>query len=645
MPVYNAESFVKQAIESVLNQTFRDFELIIIDDASTDGSLNIIRSIKDYRIQVVCNEQNLGIIKTRNKGLQVAQCQYIAMMDADDISLPTRFEKQINYLQKHSTIAVLATKLSLIDENNSDKGLWQDDVNTTTEKEIIQKLPIINCIGQPTIMMRADIAQQFGYHNNYSKNEDWGLWLDVLASGNIIAKLDEVLLHYRIHESSTTVKANEEGVYNKIIRFKIAYCKQNFFKIFNNKIVFDVFVFLCKDIFKYKFSFLFALLVKCIQTNLLDLIRQYKAFKLLFSLPLNHHIIFFFPFYHIGGAEIVHTEIVKAGLNKKPLVLFTSRSAPSYIYDRFLENTTILKIDQLLVWPFLRKWATQHIVQKLQTDSSIKLFSSNSKYYYSLLKEIPSHTIAIDLIHAFMHKHETDSPENWSLPVIDKLSYRIIINKKTQFDFEKLYQEAHVPLNYLDRIKYIPNFVEKQPQRKLSDKEVIDILYVGRGTAEKRVNLIAHLAKVLSTIKPIFQFHFVGDVSSVISDEYQSYCKFYGEISDREVISEIYNQCDILILASEREGFPLVIMEAMMHSLIPITTNVGGIATHVNDSNGILINASDYNDLLDKFTYEIIQLQADRNRMRTLSENAYYYAQTHFNKEQFYKSYQQMFSS
>ena len=101
MPVYNTASFLKEAIESILSQTYSNFEFIIINDGSTDSSKSIIESFNDPRIKVINNEHNIGIIATRNKGLTYAQGEYIACMDSDDISLPTRIEKQVKYFLTH----------------------------------------------------------------------------------------------------------------------------------------------------------------------------------------------------------------------------------------------------------------------------------------------------------------------------------------------------------------------------------------------------------------------------------------------------------------------------------------------------------------------------------------------------------------
>ncbi|MFT5919102.1 MAG: glycosyltransferase involved in cell wall biosynthesis, partial [Granulosicoccus sp.] len=109
LPVYNAEKFLEQAIRSVLDQTFTEFEFLIINDGSTDRSEEIIVSFNDSRIRYIKNETNLKLIKTLNKGIEFASGKYIARMDADDISLPTRFEQQVALLEKQPEIGVCGT--------------------------------------------------------------------------------------------------------------------------------------------------------------------------------------------------------------------------------------------------------------------------------------------------------------------------------------------------------------------------------------------------------------------------------------------------------------------------------------------------------------------------------------------------------
>ena len=116
MSVYNGEKYLREAIESILNQTFTDFEFLIVNDGSTDSSLEIILSYPDERIRVIRNDRNIGLTKSLNKALQQAKGEYIARQDADDISLQNRFEEQLIYLEKHPEVALLGTSAYKIDE-------------------------------------------------------------------------------------------------------------------------------------------------------------------------------------------------------------------------------------------------------------------------------------------------------------------------------------------------------------------------------------------------------------------------------------------------------------------------------------------------------------------------------------------------
>ena len=117
MPAYNAEQYISEAIESILGQTFADFEFIIIDDGSSDSTSGIIASYKDSRIRYFRNEKNLGIVGALNRGLALAAGEYIARMDADDISLPERFQTQCAYMEKHPDVGVCGTAIKVFGKN------------------------------------------------------------------------------------------------------------------------------------------------------------------------------------------------------------------------------------------------------------------------------------------------------------------------------------------------------------------------------------------------------------------------------------------------------------------------------------------------------------------------------------------------
>lgn len=204
LPVYNSEKYLREAIGSLLAQTFTDFELLIINDGSTDGSEEIIQSYSDERIIYIKNESNKGLIYTLNKGIELAKGKYIARMDADDVCLPMRLQKQFDWLEKYSTTAVVGCHVSFINDTGTVTGQWKEDLQTSNYQSIRKKMVWENCIAHPTVMMRSNVIRQYGYHQNQKNTEDYDLWLRMLADGNIIEKVPERLLLYRVHEASVT---------------------------------------------------------------------------------------------------------------------------------------------------------------------------------------------------------------------------------------------------------------------------------------------------------------------------------------------------------------------------------------------------------------------------------------------------------
>lgn len=198
MSAYNAENYIKEAIESILSQTFTDFEFIIINDASTDSTGKIIDSYCDPRIKVINNEVNSGLAKSLNTGLNEAEGKYIARMDADDVSLPERFRKQYDFMEQKPDVDLCGTFYEAA-------GVENDAVETpVTHADIKDMLFFNNCIAHPAVMMRRSTISKFDikYNENLRSAQDYELWCreaDRLKYANI----PEILLKYRVHENQT----------------------------------------------------------------------------------------------------------------------------------------------------------------------------------------------------------------------------------------------------------------------------------------------------------------------------------------------------------------------------------------------------------------------------------------------------------
>lgn len=224
LPAYNCSLYIAQTIDSLLGQTFTDFELLIINDGSTDGTEQVILSYKDTRIRYLKNEGNKGLVFTLNRGIQEAAGTYIARMDADDIAMPTRLQLQKQWLDEHPNTAAIACTIRFIDGKGKEQGMWEEDEDTCSYQAIKKMLPRENCIAHPTIMIRKEIALAYPYDPMQLHCEDYDLWLRILADGLVIEKLPQPLLLYRNHEASIT------GVHLKKMNpfFKQFQCKRRF---------------------------------------------------------------------------------------------------------------------------------------------------------------------------------------------------------------------------------------------------------------------------------------------------------------------------------------------------------------------------------------------------------------------------------
>lgn len=213
MPAYNSEKYIAESIESILNQTFIDFEFIIINDGSTDNTAKIINqyATKDSRIKFVNNSKNKGLIGVLNEGLELCRGEYIARMDSDDISLPTRFEKQIAYMDAHPECGVLGTYFHVFGTRNEDIILPQ--------YVRILDLAYACMVGHPTIMLRKSVIDKydFRYDFNYKHAEDYELWSRMIMVTEI-HNLPEILLYYRLGDTNVSVvySQTQKSVSNRV---------------------------------------------------------------------------------------------------------------------------------------------------------------------------------------------------------------------------------------------------------------------------------------------------------------------------------------------------------------------------------------------------------------------------------------------
>lgn len=209
MSVYNGETYLAEAIDSMLEQTFTDFEFIIVDDGSTDHSTEIIADYAkhDSRVQLLSLEENTGLATALNYGIEQAMGTYIARMDCDDVSLPTRLQQQVDYMETHPNVIVLGSQMQVVDHQKNPLFLFEVPHEHSL---IIWNLFFGRTLAHPSVMMRRDVLEKVGgYDATVPVAQDVDLWARLVGQGRFANLPDELLL-YRTHEQATSVKKAEQ---------------------------------------------------------------------------------------------------------------------------------------------------------------------------------------------------------------------------------------------------------------------------------------------------------------------------------------------------------------------------------------------------------------------------------------------------
>lgn len=207
---YNAEAYLDECIQSLLSQTFSDFELIIVDDGSSDGTLRYLKGIKDQRIRLIELSSNHGLIYARTKGFSEAAGRYIAIMDADDIAHPQRLEEQLKVFQTQDVDVCGSFHISL----DNATGKRRARKSPISDSDIRALLTIYCPICNPSASVKTEIVRKNGYSTEYPHAEDYGLWCDIAANGGKFYNIPTPLLTYRLHAGQVSKLKRETALHS-----------------------------------------------------------------------------------------------------------------------------------------------------------------------------------------------------------------------------------------------------------------------------------------------------------------------------------------------------------------------------------------------------------------------------------------------
>lgn len=241
MAVYNGEKYIKASIESILKQSFSDFEFIIVNDGSTDKTSYYLSEVKDKRVKVYNLDKNSGVAMALNTGINLANGEYLAIADADDIYIQNRFEKEMDFLDKNKEIHVVGSFVNYFtSEKDLEGSLRFKNIKKNFELQLfeINSLEKVNeylkyycCIINSTIMFRRDILKDFKYNSKFTSSMDYELFYNLNKKGYKMFNINEVLANIRVSDDSITGKVsnkNLKSIFNQLYEIKAEEIEKNF---------------------------------------------------------------------------------------------------------------------------------------------------------------------------------------------------------------------------------------------------------------------------------------------------------------------------------------------------------------------------------------------------------------------------------
>ena len=356
----------------------------------------------------------------------------------------------------------------------------------------------------------------------------------------------------------------------------------------------------------------------------------------LFPLKTKHYLFLFSPSADIGGSIKVNAEIMECVKDQKPVVIFSRKPKNNQFRHLFeKEGVRIIDLHKYIdnkLYHFVNFFFRGVLSAWINKANKPVVFGGESLFFYKILPHVKKEARKIELCHL-------NTWINFSQAFAKYIDCRIFSTKKIKRDVENQYRLNKAPLSFFDKLYFIDNKIEVPPYQEITNT-TLQVLFVGRGAPQKRVHLLAAIAKQMHEAKKAVHFSFVGDVENIISDEIKSYCTLYGHIKDEQTLHEIYVKSDVLILTSAYEGLPIVVMDMMARGKVVVSTDVGGISDYItHGENGLLIIETEEEQII-KRGIELLELLINNPDIRkNIGKRSYQYSLKHFSGEQFCKSY------
>ena len=359
----------------------------------------------------------------------------------------------------------------------------------------------------------------------------------------------------------------------------------------------------------------------------------------LFPLKPQRNIFLFFPSSDLGGSIKVNADITECIKDKEPVIIFSKKPKNNQFRNLFeIEGVRIIDLHKYIdykIYHFVNFFFRGVLAAWINKSERPVIFGGESLFFYKMLPHVKKSAKKIELCHL-------NTWINYSLAFAKYIDLRIFSTPKIKRDVEDIYNRNHLPRSYFDKLVFIDNKVDI-PSLKETENDILQVLYVGRGAPQKRVHLIAEIARQMHQAGERIQFSFVGDVENLIPADVRKYVALYGNVGNVKELHEIYMNSDVLILTSAYEGLPIVIMDMMARGKIVISTAVDGIPDYITHmENGLLITEKEETKIIQQGAVLLKLLITNPELKREMGRKSYHYAVKHFSGETFCQSYRKI---
>lgn len=361
-----------------------------------------------------------------------------------------------------------------------------------------------------------------------------------------------------------------------------------------------------------------------------------KIFGVIFPLKTKHNLFFFFPNADIGGAPRVNIDIVNCVKDKNPLIIFSKKPKNNQFKDEFnIEGVRIIDLHRYIdnkLFHFVNFFFRGVIASWINKVEKPVLFGGECMFFYKVIPHVKKKARRVELSHL-------STWIEYNIGHIKHIDLRIFSTLKLKQEIIAQYDRNNIEKQYYDRLLFIDNAIDI-PISSLNTNNKLEVVFIGRGAPQKRVYLIAAIAKRMFEAGDAVHFSFVGDVENVINTTDYPFCMFYGNIKDQKQMESIYAQSDVLILTSAFEGLPVVVMKMMAHGKVVLSTAVNGIPDYIEHmKNGLLVCDTDEEKIVEKNIELLRELIRHPELKNELGKNNRGIAIEKFSRETFCRVY------